>query len=375
MKEKIPKIVKTLYDLIIRQNGSGCLKITDSRHKYVSWELYYQDNYICYITSNVGQKERWGCLCKYCIPKFLPPKLLFNIGEYESIISWWESKKLPLYKLKTLIWNLTDEALSQILTIESPIIEFSYNKKIVSPITQFSWESIIDSAYAQSKLWRRLYPNYLSAFNRLYLDSNQTYQFYRFWKSQKNLEQTKSPRISFWLLNWSKKKSIYQLSQERGILPLTFVEDFQHLLQTNTIDILPFCEKTTEIDSQNEVVSKNTELQLSTTYSPLIACIDDSRTVHKHIQKTLEIIGYQTLSWTDPTLCLTTLERYHPKLIFMDINMPKVNGYELCGMLKKSSKLREIPVVLLTGRDQLIDKLRAKILGIEHYLTKPCQPQ
>ena len=55
--------------------------------------------------------------------------------------------------------------------------------------------------------------------------------------------------------------------------------------------------------------------------------------------------------------------------------MPKVNGYELCGMLKKSSKLREIPVVLLTGRDQLIDKLRAKILGIEHYLTKPCQPQ
>ena len=67
-------------------------------------------------------------------------------------------------------------------------------------------------------------------------------------------------------------------------------------MQTNTIDILPFCEKTTEIDSQNEVVSKNTELQLSTTYSPLIACIDDSRTVHKHIQKTLEIIGYQTLS-------------------------------------------------------------------------------
>ncbi|MGK7884244.1 MAG: hypothetical protein AB4057_06385 [Crocosphaera sp.] len=144
MKEKIPKILSTLYDLIIRQNCSESLKITDSRHKSVSWELYYHDNYICYITTNVGQKERLGCLCKYFIAKFSPPTLLFNISEYESIISWWESKKLPLYKLKTLILNLTEEALSQILTIEDALIEFSSDKQIVSPITQFSWESIID---------------------------------------------------------------------------------------------------------------------------------------------------------------------------------------------------------------------------------------
>ncbi len=375
MKEKIPKIVKTLYDLIIRQNSSGCLKITDSRHKSVSWELYYQDNYICYITTNIGQKERLGCLCKYFISKFSPPTLPFNIGEYESIISWWESKKLPLYKLKTLIFNLTEEALSQILTIEDAIIEFSDDKQIVSPITQFSWESIIDIAYAKSKLWRKFYPNHLSAFHRLYLDSNKTYQFYRFWKSQKNLEQTKSPRISFWLLNLAKKKSIYQLSQERGILPLTFVEDFQHLLQTNTIDVLPFCKKNTEIYNKSKVLFDNQEIKSSTNFFPIIACIDDSQTVQKYIQKTLEIIGYQTLSLTDPTLCLTTLEIYHPKLIFMDINMPQVNGYELCGMLQKSKKLREIPVVILTGRDKLVDRLRAKILGVEHYLTKPCKPQ
>ena len=59
----------------------------------------------------------------------------------------------------------------------------------------------------------------------------------------------------------------------------------------------------------------------------------------------------------------------------MDINMPQINGYELCKMLQKSRKLREIPIVMLTGRDGIVDRLRAKMLGIEYYLTKPCQPQ
>ncbi len=89
----------------------------------------------------------------------------------------------------------------------------------------------------------------------------------------------------------------------------------------------------------------------------------------------MEVIGYQTLSLTDPTLCLTTLARYDPQLILMDINMPQVSGYELCSMFQKSSQLREIPVVMLTGRDKLVDRLRAKMLGVEHYLTKPCEPQ
>lgn len=375
MSEKIPKKVSDLCDLMLRYNRSGCLKITDPRHQCVTWELYYRDHDIYYITTNIGQKERLNCLSKYFIPQLLPPTLLFNIGEYESIISWCESKKLASFQLKKFILQLTEEALFQILTIEKPIIQFSSNQQLISPVAKFSLESILNSAYTKTTNWNLLFPNSLSPFNRLYLDSSKSNEFYEFWKSQKTLKYKENSRISFWLLNLAQKKSIYRLSQERGILPLSFIKDFRHLLRTNIIEILPFSDTLGCQNNQTEISSVQKSRKSSTASFPIIACIDDSRTVQKHIQKMLEIIGYRTLSLTDPTLCLTTLEKYDIKLILMDINMPQINGYELCTMLKKSSKLRDIPIVMLTGRDKLIDKLRAKMLGVKYYLTKPCQPQ
>jgi len=59
----------------------------------------------------------------------------------------------------------------------------------------------------------------------------------------------------------------------------------------------------------------------------------------------------------------------------MDVNMPEIDGYELCRMLRQSKQLKEIPVVMLTGRDGLLDRLRAQILGVNDYITKPFQPE
>ncbi|MGK7955098.1 MAG: response regulator [Crocosphaera sp.] len=375
MPEKIPKKVSDLCDLMLRYNRSGCLKITDPKRQCVTWELYYQDNYIYYITTNIGQQERLSCLCKYFVTHFLPPKLLFNMGDYESIVSWGKSIKLPPSQFQQLLFQLIEEGLFQILTIEKPIIKFSSNQQILSPIAKFSLESILNSAYTKSTNWNLLCPQHLSPFNRLYLDSSKSHQFYQFWKSQKTLGHKESSRISFWLLNLAQKKSIYRLSQERGILPLSFVRDFRHLLKTNLIDILPFSDNLNHLHNRNKIFNQKKSIKLSTTSSPIIACVDDSHTVQKHIQKMLEIMGYRTLSLTDSTSCLTTLEKYDIKLILMDINMPEVNGYELFNILKKSNKLKNVPIVILTGRDKLIDKLRAKMLGVDYYLTKPCQPK
>ena len=55
--------------------------------------------------------------------------------------------------------------------------------------------------------------------------------------------------------------------------------------------------------------------------------------------------------------------------------MPEINGYELCRILKKSSKLRNIPIVMVTGRDGIIDRIWSKKLGVKYYLTKPYNPQ
>ncbi|MEO0852284.1 MAG: response regulator, partial [Cyanobacteria bacterium J06648_11] len=104
---------------------------------------------------------------------------------------------------------------------------------------------------------------------------------------------------------------------------------------------------------------------------PLVACIDDSHTVQRTVKLTLEAAGYRVLGLTEPARALTTLVRQQPDLVLMDITMPEVDGYELCRMLRQSDALSEIPIVMLTGRDGLFDRLRARVVGATDYMTKP----
>ena len=109
--------------------------------------------------------------------------------------------------------------------------------------------------------------------------------------------------------------------------------------------------------------------------TPVVACVDDSKSVQLQVKKTLEMVGYRVLSIPEPTAALTALVRYKPSLILMDINMPELNGFELCEMLQRSRKLKNIPIVMLTSEEGIVNRLRAKWLGVTHYLKKPFEPQ
>ncbi|MDJ0507911.1 MAG: response regulator [Crocosphaera sp.] len=374
MPKNIPKDTQSLYSILSEGKYSGCIKISNPIHQWISWEVYCNHNYIYYATSSIGQQERLKCLWKYFLPNFSPPSSFFTVGDYEIFTNWWQENNLHLPLLQRLISNLTQEALTHALSIDSPLIEFLPNQQLLSPVTFFSSQKMAESAYLRSKKWKQYSYQNISPFHRLYLNSDKTHQFYQLWKSNHSSYSEKRPRISFWLSNLSEKYCLYELAADRGILPLKFMKDFQYLFKENIIEFLDFTD--VNLNRSKETISNPKKVKESfSNDSPIIACIDDSRTVQKHIKKTLELSGYQTLNLTDPTLCLTTLARYHPSLILMDINMPQINGYELCKILKKSRKLSEIPIVMLTGRDGLIDRIRAKRFGVEYYLTKPCNPK
>ncbi|MGK7917176.1 MAG: response regulator [Prochloraceae cyanobacterium] len=107
---------------------------------------------------------------------------------------------------------------------------------------------------------------------------------------------------------------------------------------------------------------------------PLITCIDDTHAVHRQVKKTLESVGYRVVCITKPASALSTLVQQKPALILMDINMPELNGYELCEMLQRSRKLRDIPIVMLTAEQGIINRFRAKYVGAIRYLKKPFEP-
>ena len=106
----------------------------------------------------------------------------------------------------------------------------------------------------------------------------------------------------------------------------------------------------------------------------LIACIDDSPQIGLEMQRILEPMGFEVLTITEPLQSVSILLQRKPDLIFLDLIMPNTNGYELCTFLRKTTTFQEIPIVILTGRDGVIDRVRAKMAGSSDFLSKPPDP-
>lgn len=119
-----------------------------------------------------------------------------------------------------------------------------------------------------------------------------------------------------------------------------------------------------DTDSQSPSTSNNTQ-------SPLIACIDDSILIYQSLERILNERGYRCFGIQDPLKIMPGLIRNKPNFIFLDLLMPIVNGYEVCEQIRKTPSLKDVPVIILTGKDGLIDRMRSKMVGATGFLGKP----
>ena len=104
---------------------------------------------------------------------------------------------------------------------------------------------------------------------------------------------------------------------------------------------------------------------------PLVVCIDDSPTVCTQMKQIIISEGCRFFDIQDPVTAIPHLLKLKPDLIFLDLIMPVVNGYELCAQIRRISIAKDIPIVILTGKDGLIDRVRTKIVGATDFISKP----
>jgi len=102
-----------------------------------------------------------------------------------------------------------------------------------------------------------------------------------------------------------------------------------------------------------------------------VLVIDDSRTIRKSAETMLSREGCEVLTAEDGFEALAVIHQNHPDLIFVDIMMPRLDGYQTCAIIKNNDQFRATPVIMLTSKDGLFDKARGRIVGSDHYLTKP----
>ncbi|MDJ0618043.1 MAG: response regulator [Calothrix sp. MO_192.B10] len=104
---------------------------------------------------------------------------------------------------------------------------------------------------------------------------------------------------------------------------------------------------------------------------PLVVCIDDSPQVCQMLEQILTRNGMRAVSVQDPIQALPKLIEHKPDLIFLDLVMPVASGYEICSQVRRISMFAETPVIILTGSDGLVDRVRAKVVGATEFISKP----
>jgi len=102
-----------------------------------------------------------------------------------------------------------------------------------------------------------------------------------------------------------------------------------------------------------------------------VMVIDDSNTIRRSAEIFLMQAGCQVILAENGFDALAKIADHQPDLIFVDIMMPRLDGYQTCALIKKSTKHRDTPVIMLSSKDSLFDRARGRMVGSDEYLTKP----
>jgi len=102
-----------------------------------------------------------------------------------------------------------------------------------------------------------------------------------------------------------------------------------------------------------------------------VVVIDDSKTIRRTAETLLKKAGCQVITATDGFESLSKVMEHQPNIIFVDIMMPRLDGYQTCALIKNNQAFKKIPIVMLSSKDGLFERARSRIVGAEHYMTKP----
>ncbi len=348
---------------------SGCLTTSHIHNPDLGWQLFFGNGLLTYATSTKGQLERIESLWQYLPDKFPIPSLIKDQttnsqscvkSDYELLLDWKEKHQISITTFRRLLVYLTKEAVSQVLSNDLMNMQFEANASIKPVLVAANVRDLVKPSLVDIRKWQSLRSIFPSPFAQIFLHQDDVGKFCAI-RETISLDQREkdSPTMASWIHLLLKGLTLYELAAETGLEPLRLAEWLHPYIKAGIV--------------KATIVTPNHKPKIQA-YKPLIACIDDSKTVQRQVKMILEMADYEVLSITDPSSSLSVFIKQQPQLILMDINMPDIDGYELTSMLRRSQKLKDVPVIMLTGRDGIIDRMRAQFVGAVDFLTKPVQP-
>lgn len=348
-KEIVAIPYKVLQGLLAKK-ASGKLSIQHPNDESVKWVIYFGGGKIHYAHSIAGKRQRIIYLLSRCYAEhdFYIPQDLED--DYQFICTQWQNGRLDLPKVRSILSFMTQEALIFCLALPRATIQYHKIVGLDPLILNLSLKSLIEPVKQKIGSWVKIRDSISSPFVRPTVKNWSSIAFH-LGNDIEKIRELESLKPYF-----DDHCTLYEIAghSHKSLLSLALL--LQPLIGVGAIAVLPF-QETVKVEK------------------PLIACIDDSQAIQRIVKMTLIAGGFDVIGITEPSKAMSSFVRQKPDLILMDINMPEIDGYKLAYMLRQSALLKDIPILMLTGRDGVLDRVKAKMVGAEAYISKPFNPQ
>jgi two-component system, chemotaxis family, response regulator PixG len=366
--------------------GTGQLRIKTSTDEREHWRIYLSQGKIVWVTGSKHFIRRWFRIAQHYAPSLVVPE---NMGRVQAITSQ-GGREFNEFQQGILLTQATDRN-SLLLNKAKMFLQDHWNEFFFSilPYSNLDMVWIPLEEVPQHSVW--LYMN-----RTIEVSSQLEKQWaIEVGSSLSQLPYPFNPELAPTITQFEQLRSMVSghayeslssilngqrtfwdvATQLQQTLP-SVVKSLLPLMQTEIIQLvdIPDLPPPPRIVGQKKTTA--TSPNIITVLKPsnprgVIACIDDSPTIGRTLEGILTPLGYEVFSILDPLKGLSQLLERRPELIFLDLVMPNTNGYEVCTLLRKSAVFKETPVVMLTGQDGVIDRLRARMVGSTEFLSKP----
>jgi two-component system, chemotaxis family, response regulator PixG len=363
------------FETLKKNRFSGQLVLTNPKRE--KWFFYFYLSRIIYATGGVHPVRRWRRNLINHLPQIasqpstvqvdlasIAPEKLRVCWEYELLCLWVEQQKITREQAAKMIRSAIVEILFDITQGTAVACELKPNILLPPRLVLIDAEQVIAesqqlwSAWQEAKIADRS-PNLAPII-----------------RHPEQLQQKTNPQVYqtlSQLLDGQQTLRDLSIRMKRHVLPV--ISSLLPYIQMSLVELVSVPDSASPIAPPQQATSGPASGLLTGGKVPLIACIDDSPLMCQTMEKILTAAKFQFVGINDPLRAIAILLARKPDLIFLDLVMPNANGYEICAQLRKMTFFKDTPIVILTGNDGLVDRVRAKMVGSTDFISKPVDPE
>jgi twitching motility two-component system response regulator PilG len=277
------------------------------------------------------------------------PKDLNNTQEYNYLVYLLQKKLISPRQSQAILYKMIKETLFELLNSAQEKFVFKVCPASYMSLAEIEISSLLSTVKYSLRIWKQFFPYIRSPYQFLIL------------QNEDQIDQVFSAQAHLTLSNWiDRKASLLQLSRQLNCQLVDLAKALYPYIKKGFVSLK-------DHNYQNL-------LKLSTTNfreKPHIVCVDNDVAIGKKVEYILKRRGYQFTVFTDSIQALTGILQIKPDLVFCQIDLPQINGNELCSMLKNSQVCRQTKVIMLSAKEKFSDRIKARIISSDDYLSLP----